>query len=153
MNLTGTIRSSVVLARVAYSFGVLIALSAFTISSAASPDTALPLPSTPSNFRVVKAVLRANPSDYANYCPTIITFRGRISAVGNSGRVSYKFVRSDGVSGPLTTVKYIFEAAKDVRMTWQLGRPGQTYAGWVAIQILEPQKMKSKPAHFKIKCN
>src|SRR5262245_60160477 len=46
---------------------------------------------SPSGFRVVEAILRADPFEHNGPCPVTITFSGRISVVGGIGTVSYKF--------------------------------------------------------------
>jgi hypothetical protein len=116
--------------------------------SASSPVTN---PPAPSGFRVVEAILRADPFDYTGTCPVVITFSGRISAVGG-GRVSYKFLRNDGASAPVETLTFDAPGSKDVSTTWTLGGPGDAYAGWQAIQILEPQELTSAQATFAIQC-
>jgi hypothetical protein len=107
----------------------------------------------PNGFRVVEVVLRADPFDYAGPCPARITFSGRISVVGGSGRVSYKFLRNDGASAPVESLSFDSPGSKDINDTWTLGGPGlPTYSGWQAVQIFEPQEMKSNEATFKIRC-
>jgi hypothetical protein len=113
-----------------------------------APATATP---TSPNFRVVEVTLRADPFNYVGPCPVAIKFSGRISAVGGSGRISYKFLRSDGASAPIETLTFDTPASKDVSTTWTLGAPG-TYSGWQAIQIFDPQELKSNQAPFTIKC-
>ena len=104
---------------------------------------------TPTGMRVIEAILRADPFDYTGNCPVTIKFSGRISVVGGSGRVSFRFIRSDGASAPIQTVSFEGPGSKDVSTTWMLGR---SYSGWQAIQILEPKEMQSQPAQFKLVC-
>src|SRR5580658_4549329 len=52
--------------------------------------TSAPKP-RPEEFRVVEAILRADPFNYSGPCPVTIKFTGRISTAGGSGVVSYKF--------------------------------------------------------------
>jgi hypothetical protein len=101
----------------------------------------------------VEVSLRADPFDYSGPCPVLITFSGRISLVGSGGRLSYKFLRSDGASAPIQAVEFNSSESKDVSDTWTLGGSGMSYTGWEAVQIFEPQEMKSNQAAFKIHCN
>jgi hypothetical protein len=120
----------------------------------ASSRTAQPSPAgaRSGEFRVVETLLRADPSDYAGPCPVTIRFSGRISAVGDAGRVSYKFLRSDRASGSISTLTFDSPGSKSVSTTWQLGAPGEVYSGWEAIQVFEPGETTSDRATFRIQC-
>ena len=106
----------------------------------------------PTGIRVVEVFLRADPFDYVGPCPVTIKFSGRISVVGGSGIVSYKFLRSDGASAPIQTLTFDSPGSKDVSTTWRLGGPRFTYSGWQSIKIFEPQEIESNHAIFKIQC-
>ena len=114
-------------------------------------DTPSPPPAS-RGFRVVEAFLRADPIDYSGPCPVAIRFTGRISVVGGSGVVSYKFTRSDGASAPIKTITFDQPGSKDVHISWKLGSTSFTYSGWQAIRIFEPQELESNRASFNIKC-
>jgi hypothetical protein len=104
-------------------------------------------------FRVVEAILRADPFDYTGPCPAKITFSGRISVVGGTGTVSYKFLRSDGASAPVQTLIFDSPGSKDINTTWTLGGASlPTPSGWEAIKIYEPQEITSQEAKFKVQC-
>jgi hypothetical protein len=107
----------------------------------------------PAGFRVAEVILRADPFDYKGPSPAKIKFSGRISVIGGNGIVSYKFLRSDGASAPIETLKFDAPGSKDVSTTWTLGGPGSTYSGWQSIKIFEPQEMESERANFKIQCD
>ncbi len=109
----------------------------------------------PQGFRVVKVSLRADPRDYSGPCPVKISFSGRISVVGGQGTVSYKFLRSDRFSAPVESLTFDSPGSKTVATSWRLGALTprfQPFSGWQAIQILEPQAMKSDKAAFRINC-
>jgi len=106
-----------------------------------------------SNFRVVDAVLEADPGDYSGPCPVEIKFRGRISAIGGSGNLSYRFLRSDGKTSPLHKLRFDSSGSKTVSTSWQLGESGAPdHQGWQSIEILEPTELNSKQARFNINC-
>ena len=104
------------------------------------------------DFRVLEVYLRADPFDYVGPCPVTIRFTGRISVVGGSGTVSYKFLRSDGASAPIQTLEFDKSGSKTVSTTWRLGGQGTTYSGWQSIKIFEPQEKNSNRAEFKTQC-
>lgn len=119
-----------------------------------SPEPS-PTPPAGSGFRVVEVRLRADPSSYTGHCPVRIRFSGRISVVGGSGTVSYRFLRNDGASAPIQTLRFDGSGSKDIETTWQLGAATprfQPYSGWQAIQILEPTDLRSNQASFLIHC-
>jgi hypothetical protein len=128
-----------------------------TGNNPSSGVTKTPIPPTPgsskdTDFRVVEAILRADPFNYTGSCPVKITFSGRISVIGGSGVVSYKFLRSDGASAPIETVRFDSPGSKDVIDTWTLGASGTKYSGWESIKIFEPGELTSNQANFKIQC-
>ena len=110
--------------------------------AAAPPPAAVP-------FRIVEAALRADPPVHPGPCPATIRFTARISALGAGGTVAYRFVRSDGASGPVQTVVFQGPASKDVTTTWQLA---SNFEGWQQLVILQPHEMKSNRAGFSVSC-
>jgi hypothetical protein len=104
-------------------------------------------PNPPTAFHVIEAILRADPSDYTGPKPARIQFHGRISAVGGSGTVSFRFIRSDGASAPVQTVTFDGPGSKDVATEWQLSGD---YQGWEAIKTIDPQALESEHATFKV---
>lgn len=126
-------------------------------SPTASPATASPTAAPPERtasqgFRVVEVFVRADPFNYTGTCPVTITFSGRISVAGGGGTVSFRFFRSDGASAPVQALKFDGPGSKDVRDTWTLGGAGERYSGWEAIQIYDPNDMRSGQATFAIQC-
>ena len=115
-----------------------------------------PIEQTPppqKGFRVVETFLRADPFDHNGPCPVTIKFSGRISVVGGSGTVAYKFLRSDGASAPVESLVFDSPGSKDVSTTWTLGGAAlPTFSGWQALQVLDPQETRSNEARFTIRC-
>lgn len=106
----------------------------------------------PAGFRVIEAFLRADPFEGSAACPVVITFSGRISVVGGSGTVSYRFIRSDGASAPVQSLTFTGPGSQDVQETWTLGGSGSVVSQWEAIQILDPTPLESAHAAFEITC-
>lgn len=122
---------------------------------ATTPVPAPSPPAAPSGFRVIEVRLRADPSNYTGSCPVRIQFSGRISVVGGSGTVSYRFLRSDGASAPVQTIRFDGPGSRDIETTWTLGAATprfQPYSGWQAIKILEPAEIESNQAGFRLHC-
>jgi hypothetical protein len=105
------------------------------------------------SFRVTYAGLAATPVAYSGACPATINFNGKIETNG-PGRVQYRFVRSDGGTGPIMDLDFDRAEVKYVTTTWTLGdaRLLPYYTGWVAIQILSPNSLESNHAEFKVSC-
>jgi len=105
-----------------------------------------------SNFRVVEANLIAEPAEYSGRCPATVTFRGRISAVGGSGVVSYRFVRSDGGSGAIETLAFDEPGSQEVSTSWTLGSSDDKYEGWVTLEIFDPETLTTDRTAFAVNC-
>ncbi len=124
----------------------------------ASPSTEASRETRPdagSGFRTVELFLRADPFDYRGPCPVKIVFTGRISVAGGGGVVSYKFLRSDGASAPLQTLRFDEPGSKRIDTSWRLGAATsrfQPFSGWQAIKIYDPNERESERAAFKIYC-
>ena len=132
--------------------GVGVFVHRATLTQASAPSAAVvPADTAPLPLRILGATLSAQPADYQGRCPAIIVFRGRIHATGGRGRVSYRFLRSDDAMAPIQTVE-VDRPISQVETTWTLGGPTETFEGWQALQILEPQAITSVPARFRIRC-
>ena len=60
-----------------------------------------------------------------------IKFSGRISVAGGGGRVTYRWIRSDGASGPVQTVTFDEPGPLDVTDSWYRGgSPGDKLTRW-----------------------
>ena len=85
-------------------------------------------------------------------CPSLFTFKGTITAP-SAGDVRYRFVRSDGATGPIVTLSFRTPGVHDVSTTWQLGGAGLTsYEGWERIEIVAPVSAHSNRARFTMLC-
>lgn len=105
-------------------------------------------------FRVIEKSVRADPFSGAVACPVDIQFSGRISVVGGSGVVTYRWIRSDGASAPVETVNFDAAGSQEVNTTWtRSGAPGADITGWQAIQIFEPREQESAHADFNLSCS
>ncbi len=97
---------------------------------------------------VIKVTAAVNPPEYSGKCPKRFEFFGEIT-VNKPGVVKYKWIRSDGAIAPVQTLGFRTPGMKRVTSYWLIGAPGEH---WKAIEILEPNKMKSNKAVFKLKC-
>ena len=65
--------------------------------------------------------------------------------------MAYRFTRSDNATAPIQRVE-VDSSLSEVETTWTLGGPGQTFEGWQALSVLEPQPFTSVPARFRVRC-
>jgi hypothetical protein len=103
-------------------------------------------------LRVVEVTLRAEPSDYSGPCPGRITFRGTIRTTGGSGRLSYRFTRSDKATAPIETIDVASASVHEVETTWAIGAYGYVVEGWQALEVVAPQPLTSARARFRTWC-
>lgn len=102
-------------------------------------------------FRVT-AVTLYTPKEYLGPCPGTIAFHGTITATG-TGEVTYRFVRSDGETGPAMTMRFDEPGPKELSTTWTLGgADAAAFEGWVSVQVLSPNALESTKAEFKLIC-
>jgi hypothetical protein len=134
------------------------------VGSEQTSASAQPKPTSEANvnsgFRVKEVMLHAAPFDYKGDCPVKIIFAGHVSAVGGSGIVSYIIRISEW--GPATlqikgtesvqTLTFDGPGIKPVSSEWTLGGPGVKFSGWEAIEILDPNPVKSEQANFSVEC-
>jgi hypothetical protein len=104
-------------------------------------------------FHVTAATLEAAPTTFTGPCPARIEFTGTITVASGSGTVRYRFLRNDGASAPIETLQFDGPGSQKVTTTWTLGGSQlPPYAGWQAIEIVEPNPMKSNQASFQVRC-
>jgi hypothetical protein len=96
----------------------------------------------------IEATLIASPSSLTAYCPATIKFTGAIKVL-KACTVQYKFVRSDGASGPMVSLSCPVAGTYPVNTTWTIGA---TYSGWEAIEVISPVAVKSDKAGFSLTC-
>jgi hypothetical protein len=106
-----------------------------------------------SGFRVIEVLVHATPQNITGDCPQKIVFTARISAVGGSGLVSYKWLRNDGASAPVETIQFEGPGSKSIETTWQLGGPDSSYKDfWQQIEVFDPVSFLSNKAFFTLTC-
>ncbi|MEO3784679.1 PASTA domain-containing protein [Actinocorallia sp. B10E7] len=94
------------------------------------------------------------PTAYAR-CDTgyAFTFSGSISVSRGPVTVTYRWIRSDGASGPVGTLRFTGTGPQTLpvgRSLWRMG--GRDYAGWQKVQILTPNAVLSEAANFRYDC-
>ena len=123
-----------------------------------SEPTVLPTVSQPPSkapFAVESVKVNVNNDSYSGLCIQAIsfTFTAQITANGQ-GIVSYKWIRSDGVtSSTPQTVNFTSAGTQTVSTNWTLGTPGFSYAGWEKMQIVSPNSLESNQATFTLNCS
>ncbi len=81
--------------------------------------------------------------------PVVVNFEGSIPAPPHPGTLSYRFVRSDGASGPIQMVRFLGTGTQPVRYSWTLWT---AYKGWVQLDLLSPMRVHSARADFDLGC-
>ncbi|MBN1547326.1 MAG: hypothetical protein JW902_11755 [Syntrophaceae bacterium] len=109
----------------------------------------------------VTATLKAIPEVYTGTCPAVIKFSGVITVTNlKPGTVvEYRFIRSDGATGPVTKIAFQTDHGSiPVATSWTLGGSSLLhYAGWEAIKVTIPmwdpaKSFLSNKAVFKMDC-
>ncbi len=127
-------------------------MTRFSASFLAVAAAILSLSAAPVQAASPQATLNAHPTSYSGRCPATIRFDGVIRYDG-TGRVQYKFIRSDNANAPVQTLNFAKPGAMAVHTTWTLGGAQlQTYSGWEAIQVIYPQQVTSNRAAFRLRC-
>lgn len=96
-----------------------------------------------------KPRLTVSPAAYQGPCPTSLVFEAEVDRPAPPGRLKYRFVRSDGVIGPVEEA--VFKGSKTAKLTyvWRLGRD---FEGWVLLKIISPWTVESEKARFIVQC-
>ena len=97
----------------------------------------------------ITASLSANPATYNGPCPATIQFSGTITDNVGNRDVKYRFIRSDGATGPEQVIHFNQPGSQTVSDSWNIGI---SYKGWVAIEITQPIQLQSNQAQFQITC-
>jgi len=98
--------------------------------------------------KVTKVKAFVTPKTYTGKCPKRFEFVGKIR-VNRPGVVKYRWIRSDGATAPVQTIRFLRRGTRTVTTYWQIGAPGMH---WRAIRILAPNKKTSNRAVFKLRC-
>lgn len=121
-----------------------------------SPDKTVrpPIPTpTPVSLRVLSVNLHVEPNQFHGPCPVRLTGFGEITVEGIGG-VRYRFIRGDGSSSPEQTLSFDAPGTKRASDTWTPPgeRPGQSVSTWMALEIVDPQMLRSNRAPVFIGC-
>jgi hypothetical protein len=102
----------------------------------------------------VKAATLSTATQYRGNCPGVVKFKGSITA-NKAGTITYIFTRSDGATDTVVkTLVFAGVGSKPVETTWTLGGDKLPYyKGWIAIKVLSPKVLVSKPANFELFCD
>lgn len=97
--------------------------------------------------KVTNVTAQAVPPSYTGPGPTTINFIADITVDGPC-TVTYKWERSDGVSGLVETLTFSAAGTKQVTDTWMLGGGPGTGVVWERVSVLTPLPMLSNKAQF-----
>jgi hypothetical protein len=123
-------------------------------SVAASQSTnAKPRPPRPRerDGRVTAARLRVQKSGRNIKCPANFSDAGVITTDGPA-EVKYTWVSSDGRTWPENTLKFTRSGGKNVSVTWDVGKPGETVKVWLQLKVLSPNEIVSNRSNFFAVC-
>jgi hypothetical protein len=110
-------------------------------ASTAAVATASPIasPQASAGFRVVGLDVTADPVETTAACPIEIAFHGRITVAGSGGKVSFKWVSSDGDVSSVETHTFTKPGSYDVSTGWTVDEAtAPSGAGWSSIEIVDP---------------
>src|SRR5687768_11541097 len=124
-------------------YAILIAISLFTLFTLGTPGST----SASAAPRVIGVSLQAEPFAGTS-CPTTVHFRGSIKMNGG-GTVKYTFERSDGATGPVSTLYFPSAGTQQVSTSWTLGR---SYSGYQKLIVIAPNDAESSEARFNLNC-
>jgi hypothetical protein len=124
-------------------------------SSGAQPtptSKAQPTPKKPrAGAEVTKIRLRPIKTRVGEPCPANLTFRGAITTNGAT-TVEFTWVSSDGRSWPTRSLKFTDAGTQSVSQSWKLGKRGKKVDEWLQLEVVSPNRMKSKEAPVTLNC-
>ena len=100
-------------------------------------------------FAVTSVSLDADPNPSSGACPATITVEADITA-SSAGKVTYKWVRSDGVTSDLKSVRFSEADTKTVSFDWDIDEAGD-YT--VSIYIDKPNHQTFGPLEISVTCD
>jgi len=114
--------------------------------------TFTPTPTTTPSFNVTGANANVTPAS-STTCPETFTFNGDITVTG-AGVVTYQWIQSDAVTGPVQTLTFLVPGMQSVAPhTWTIPGPGPfVFNGGAKIQVLTPNALDSPQANFTLNC-
>ena len=100
-------------------------------------------------FAVTATTASVSPSTYGGACPGTFNFLADITTNG-AGSVTYRWERSDGVTGPTQTLTFNAAGTQPAAAaSWQLDGNG---AFWERVHVLTPNDISSNQATFTNSC-
>jgi hypothetical protein len=105
-----------------------------------------PTPTPP--FEVTNVQVSASPTSYTGVCPKQFDFTGQITVQG-SGTVTYRWERSDGVTGDEQTIDFAGPGTQAVNTNWSLSASG---THWQRLRVTAPNEVTSNEATFTLTC-
>ncbi len=97
---------------------------------------------------IVKAELKAIPSNYEGICPVVVNIEGEIFSLKEE-KIQYRFLRSDKLVMPVEVLQIPKRSSKKIKMQWSTSID---LSGWVQVEILFPVHIYSKKINFSVKC-
>lgn len=129
-----------------------LVLVLFLASIVGAPTTSKAQPTKPKGGTEVTGVeLRPVKTRVGQTCPANLTFYGSITTSGAT-TVEYTFASSDGRAWPKRNLKFAAAGTKGVSQNWKLGQPGKKVDKWLQLEVLSPNRMKSKEAPVTLNC-
>jgi hypothetical protein len=128
------------------------AMAAAALIAAATPASAATQSAAVASAAKVSVKATVSPRAYTGSgCPKTFVFTGKIHVSRGPIRVRYTWIRSDGATSPVKTIRFTARQprTRTVKTTWTLGANG-TY--WQALQILSPRHVRSPRATFTLTC-
>jgi len=80
---------------------------------------------------------------------SLLNLQGEITYRMGSGQVKYRFIRSDGKKIPYRKIYFENPGKKKIFMEWKIMK---TFSGWMQIEVLFPERIKSNRANFTVVC-
>src|ERR1700674_1142266 len=131
-------------------FGIAV-LGVFLMASfaAAQCTNAKPRPPKPRERegKVTAVRLKVQKSGRNIKCPADFSEIGAITTNGPA-EVKYTWVSSDGRTWPEPTLKFSRSGGKNLSVTWNVGKPGETVKVWLQLKVLSPNEVVSNRSSF-----
>lgn len=96
---------------------------------------------------VASVTARVDPAAYLGPCPGTFNFSADIAS--RAGTVTYRWERSDGVTGPTETLTFSEAGTRTVTESWQ---PDGVGSFWERVHVLTPKDLYSNQAAFTNGC-
>jgi len=99
-------------------------------------------------FRIDQPTIVAIPPAWYGPCPVTISFLARVIALSGSGKVTYKFIASDGRAW-FRELAFDEPNTQDINWYWRIEK---SYRGFQTIEVLDPKGTTPQTARFSVKC-